>query len=234
MPDILSLDAIRSLLDTERLIDEIEAGFVLYSGGRVTVPPVGFLHFDKPPGDVHIKYGSIADDDYWVPKVASGFYENPKLGLAPSDGVILVFNQRTGALELVLHDRCWLRLSRIRLDQLQRWLPPDGGGDAPELIRYRELLSTGDSPLQAQQRCWLEFGTEDCQRALKGFWVSQDTCRHGWTTTRYLDLLSRYREMFEAGDTAVPMLVLARAGSRERHKLCWVSDSTPTMRHTCA
>jgi len=108
MPDILSLDAIRSLLDTERLIDEIEAGFVLYSGGRVTVPPVGFLHFDKPPGDVHIKYGSIADDDYWVLKVASGFYENPKLGLAPSDGVILVFNQRTGALELVLHDRCWL------------------------------------------------------------------------------------------------------------------------------
>ncbi len=108
MPDILSLDAIRSLLDTERLIDEIEAGFVLYSGGRVTVPPVGFLHFDKPPGDVHIKYGSIADDDYWVLKVASGFYENPKLGLAPSDGVILVFSQRTGALELVLHDRCWL------------------------------------------------------------------------------------------------------------------------------
>ena len=98
-------------------------------------------------------------------------------------------------LPVLLHDRCWLRLSRIRLDQLQRWLPPDGGGDAPELIRYRELLSTGDSPLQAQQRCWLEFGTEDCQRALKGFWVSQDTCRHGWTTTRYLDLLSRYREL---------------------------------------
>ena len=74
MPDILSLDAMRSLRDTERLIDELEAGFVLYSGGRVTVPPGGFLHFDKPPGDVHIKYGSIADDDYWVLEVASGFY----------------------------------------------------------------------------------------------------------------------------------------------------------------
>lgn len=108
MPDVLSLDAIRSLLDSERLVDEIEAGFVLYSGGRVTVPPVGFLHFDNPPGDVHIKYGSVTDDEYWVLKVASGFYENPKLGLSPSDGVILVFSQRTGALELVLHDRCWL------------------------------------------------------------------------------------------------------------------------------
>ena len=108
MPDVLSLDAIRSLLDSERLVDEIEAGFVLYSGGHVTVPPVGFLHFDNPPGDVHIKYGSVTDDEYWVLKVASGFYENPKLGLSPSDGVILVFSQRTGALELVLHDRCWL------------------------------------------------------------------------------------------------------------------------------
>ena len=66
------------------------------------------MHFDDPPGDVHIKYGSIQDDDYWVLKVASGFYQNPSLGLQSSDGVILVFSQRSGALELVLHDRCWL------------------------------------------------------------------------------------------------------------------------------
>lgn len=137
-------------------------------------------------------------------------------------------------LPVLLHDRCWLRLSRIRVDQLQRWLPPDGGGDAPELIRYRELLNAGDSPIQAQQSCWQEFGTEDCQRALRGFWISQDSCRHGWTTTRYLDLLSRYRATFEAGDTALPVLVLARKGSREHHKLLWVSDSTAMMRHTCA
>ena len=66
------------------------------------------MHFDDPPGDVHIKYGSIQDDDYWVLKVASGFYQNPSLGLQSSDGVILIFSQRSGALELVLHDRCWL------------------------------------------------------------------------------------------------------------------------------
>ncbi|MGB1840329.1 MAG: ornithine cyclodeaminase family protein [Longimicrobiales bacterium] len=108
MPHILDLDAIRPLLDADRLINEIEAGFALYSEGRVNVPPVGFLHFDDPPGDVHIKYGSITDDDVWVLKVASGFYANPSLGLPPSDGVILIFSQQTGALELVLHDRCWL------------------------------------------------------------------------------------------------------------------------------
>ena len=108
MPELVTLDEIRLLLDTNILIDEIEAGFVLYSDGKVNVPPVGFMHFDDPPGDVHIKYGSIQDDDYWVLKVASGFYQNPSLGLQSSDGVILVFSQRSGALELVLHDRCWL------------------------------------------------------------------------------------------------------------------------------
>ena len=108
MPKLVTLDEIRLLLDTNSLIDEIEAGFVLYSDGKVNVPPVGFMHFDDPPGDVHIKYGSIQDDDYWVLKVASGFYQNPSLGLQSSDGVILIFSQRSGALELVLHDRCWL------------------------------------------------------------------------------------------------------------------------------
>jgi len=108
MPELVTLDEIRLLLDTNSLIDEIEDGFVLYSDGKVNVPPVGFMHFDDPPGDVHIKYGSIQDDDYWVLKVASGFYQNPSLGLQSSDGVILIFSQRSGALELVLHDRCWL------------------------------------------------------------------------------------------------------------------------------
>ena len=108
MPKLITLDEIRLLLDTDSLIDEIEAGFVLYSDGKVNVPPVGFMHFDDPPGDVHIKYGSIQEDDYWVLKVASGFYQNPSLGLQASDGVILIFSQHSGALELVLHDRCWL------------------------------------------------------------------------------------------------------------------------------
>jgi ornithine cyclodeaminase len=95
-------------LDTEALVGEIEAGFVLYSEGKVNVPPVGFLHFDDPPGDVHIKYGFVTGGEHYVLKMASGFYENPALGLPPSDGVILVFSQRTGALELILLDRCWL------------------------------------------------------------------------------------------------------------------------------
>ena len=105
---VLELDEIKRLIDVPQLIQEIETGFVLYSENRVVVPPVGFLHFDQPPGDVHIKYGFVTDDDFYVLKMASGFYNNAELGLPVSDGVILVFSQQTGQLKLVLLDKCWL------------------------------------------------------------------------------------------------------------------------------
>ncbi|MDH3271948.1 MAG: ornithine cyclodeaminase family protein [Gemmatimonadota bacterium] len=108
MPTILELTQIKRLVDVPELIREIESGFVLYSGGHVTVPPVGFLHFDDPPGDVHIKYGFISGDEHYVLKMASAFYDNPSSGLPPSDGLLLVFSQKTGALELILLDECWL------------------------------------------------------------------------------------------------------------------------------
>jgi ornithine cyclodeaminase len=108
MTTILKLDEIKRLIDIPQLIREIEAGFALYSEGRVTVPPVGFLHFDEPPGDVHIKYGFVTGDEYYVLKMASGFYSNPELGLPASDGLILVFSQKTGELKLILLDKCWL------------------------------------------------------------------------------------------------------------------------------
>lgn len=97
MTNVLTLDEIKRLVDVPQLIEEIAAGFVLYSEGKVNVPPVGFLHFDQPPGDVHIKYGYVAGDDYYVLKMASGFYENPTLGLPVSDGLLLVFPSRPGS-----------------------------------------------------------------------------------------------------------------------------------------
>lgn len=72
----------------------IEAGFVAYSEGRAVVPPVGELILER--GEVHIKYGFIRDEPWYVIKVASGFYENPDLGLPSGDGMMLLFEQATG------------------------------------------------------------------------------------------------------------------------------------------
>ena len=91
-------------ISTADLITELEKGFMAYSAGNVVVPPVGHLSFRQPPGDTHIKYGYIENDDYYVIKIASGFYDNPGLGLSSSNGLILIFSQKTGELLAVLLD----------------------------------------------------------------------------------------------------------------------------------
>jgi ornithine cyclodeaminase len=106
--EVFDLEAIRSAVDESTVVDAIEAAFVAYSRGLADIPPVGLLHFDDPPGDVHIKYGVVRGDDAFVVKVASGFYDNPGRGLPTSDGVMLVFDAATGRLGAVLLDEGWL------------------------------------------------------------------------------------------------------------------------------
>lgn len=95
-------------VSAEDIIPYIETAFTAYSQGLATVPPVGTLTFEQPPGDVHIKYGYIKGDSIYAIKVASGFYDNPTIGLPSSNGLVLVFNQKNGLLETVLLDEGYL------------------------------------------------------------------------------------------------------------------------------
>lgn len=105
---IYSLEQIKSVLDFSEIIKEIADGFVLYSEKKTVVPPVGYLAIKNPPADVHIKYGYILNDDFYVVKIASGFYENPNFGLPSSNGLMLVFSQKTGELLSILLDEGYL------------------------------------------------------------------------------------------------------------------------------
>jgi ornithine cyclodeaminase len=93
---------IEAVLPSLDLIQLMEEGFVQYSGGNVVAPPVGELLFDR--GDVHIKYGYVRGGDHYVVKIASGFYDNPRLGIPSGNGIVLVFRQKTGELAGVLLD----------------------------------------------------------------------------------------------------------------------------------
>ena len=89
------------------LIDALESGFVAYSRGEVETPPVGYLKFDSPPGDLHIKYGHRRGDDTFVIKIASGFYDNPKQGLPSGNGMMIVLSARSGApIATLLDEAC--------------------------------------------------------------------------------------------------------------------------------
>ncbi len=99
---IITLSEIKAILPSLDLLPALEAGFIAYSAGEAFVPPVGELLLEK--GEVHIKYGYLAHDEYYVIKIASGFYANPALGLPSSNGLMLVFSQQTGALVCILLD----------------------------------------------------------------------------------------------------------------------------------
>lgn len=139
-------------------------------------------------------------------------------------------------LPVLLLDRCWLQLQVVPVAQLARVLPPDSSAEAPELVLYRTLRRSGIDALAAEERCWQEFGRQACSEALRRYWLAQEQGNHGWTMAAYLDLLDRYRLHLEcSGPRPIPMLVLARPGSSEEHRLrwCWPPGS-PAMRHTCA
>ena len=105
---VIGLDKIRQVLPTFDQLAAMESAFTAYSSGQAVVPPVGELVFEHPPGDVHIKYGYLKSDDYYVIKVASGFYDNPGLGLPSSNGLMLLFSRKTGEGLAVLLDEGYL------------------------------------------------------------------------------------------------------------------------------
>lgn len=108
MPVIIKLKEILSIINNIDVTTAMKEGFIAYSNGNSVVPAVGELLFDNPPGDVHIKYGFIKKKDYYVVKIASGFYKNTQLGIASGQGLMLVFKQQTGELEAVLLDEGYL------------------------------------------------------------------------------------------------------------------------------
>ncbi len=147
MATIIKLEEILSIVKDIDVISAMEYGFKAYSNGNVVVPPVGELLFEKPQGDAHIKYGYIKETEYFVIKVASGFYENPKIGLSSSQGLMLLFSQKTGQTVSVLLDEG--HLTNIRTAA--------AGALAAKYFAPKEIKAIGILGTGIQGRLQLEF-----------------------------------------------------------------------------
>lgn len=82
--------------NSEDLIQRIEKGFLEYSKGNVNMPPVCHMHFDQPPGDLHVKCASMSEEEFYVVKIASCFPENSKQDQPSIKGMMLLFSQKSG------------------------------------------------------------------------------------------------------------------------------------------
>ncbi|HEY2943831.1 MAG TPA: ornithine cyclodeaminase family protein [Vicinamibacteria bacterium] len=99
---------IRSLLDPASCIAAVEAAFA--SSATAHGRPPGVIHLDIPDhaGEIHIKAGYLEGGAVYAMKAASSFAGNPALGVPASDGVVMVFDAKTGLPQALMLDRGYI------------------------------------------------------------------------------------------------------------------------------
>ncbi len=208
---ILSRKQIEELISIPEIIEAIEQGFVAYSRGETVIPPVGSLHFEHPPGECHIKYGYGKKGRYYVVKIASGFPENPKVGLPSCNGLMLLFDKQTGKPVSILLDEGYLTDVRTAVAGCiaARCL-------APQHVSCVGIVGTGAQSLY--QLKFLKHATK-CRKALvwgRDLAKAQALCAHpdlhGWDSqpAKTLDELTAECNLIVTTTSSSKPLLFAR------------------------
>ena len=99
---------IRGLIGPVDALAAVREAFAAFAEGRATLPGVIGMEFHDHNGEVHIKGAYLHGTPYWSIKAATGFYDNPVLGLPMLGGLSLVFSATTGLLDTLLLDNGYL------------------------------------------------------------------------------------------------------------------------------
>jgi ornithine cyclodeaminase len=105
---IYTIEKLRPLLNRAEVISVVRDALIRHAKGAVQSPMPGQLTFPEVAGDCHIKYGHMTGADHFVVKIATGFYNNRQLGRAVNDGLMLLFDARTGAPHCLFQDEGWM------------------------------------------------------------------------------------------------------------------------------
>lgn len=111
MPDIkiLTEAELRELVPLDlAAVECVEQGFSTLAGGKVVMPPIMTLLVPDHNGEVCVKTAYVPGIDSFAMKMSPGFFDNPKLGLPSTSGLMVLFSSRTGMLEALLLDNGYL------------------------------------------------------------------------------------------------------------------------------
>ena len=89
-------------------VDAVALGFTRLVEGKVSLPPIIRVDVEANQGEVDIKTAYIEGLDHFAIKIASGFFDNPSLGLPYGSGMMVLMSAKTGFLEAVLLDNGYL------------------------------------------------------------------------------------------------------------------------------
>jgi ornithine cyclodeaminase len=89
-------------------VDCVEQGFCALAQGNVVMPPIMSMPIREHNGEICVKAAHVPGLDSFAVKMSPGFFDNPKLGLPSSSGMMVLFSSRTGMLEALLLDNGYL------------------------------------------------------------------------------------------------------------------------------
>jgi ectoine utilization protein EutC len=89
-------------------IDAVEAGFRALGEGGVVMPPILSMEIEAANGEVDVKTAYVPGVASFAIKVSPGFFDNPKIGLPSTSGLMILFSARTGRVEALLLDNGYL------------------------------------------------------------------------------------------------------------------------------
>ena len=111
MPDIkiLTESELRNLvrLDID-IINCIESAFKTLAEGEVVMPPILSMGIHDFNGEVDVKTAYVPGLKSFAIKMSPGFFDNPKLGIPSTSGLMVLFSSQTGVLEALLLDNGYL------------------------------------------------------------------------------------------------------------------------------
>ena len=86
----------------------IEAGFHALATKAVAMPPILRLDIPDHRGEVDVKTAYVPGIDGFAVKISPGFFDNPKMGLPSTNGLMVLLSSRTGMVQALLLDNGYL------------------------------------------------------------------------------------------------------------------------------
>ena len=86
----------------------VEEAFAALARDKVVMPSVLSMDLPMVNGEVDVKTAYIEGFDGFAIKVSPGFFDNPKIGFASLNGLMILFDAKTGIVDAVLLDGGYL------------------------------------------------------------------------------------------------------------------------------
>jgi ornithine cyclodeaminase len=86
----------------------VAGAFRALAAGVVVMPPILSMALEDRHGEIDVKTAYLPGAEHLAVKISPGFFDNPKLGLASVNGLMVVLCARTGLVAAVLLDQGYL------------------------------------------------------------------------------------------------------------------------------